>query len=54
MKSNLAAWTFGVRDKLGLGATYGGALVTLLVLYPACRWYQRYKAARPAGWTRFV
>jgi uncharacterized membrane protein len=51
---HLAAWALGVGSKLGLGATYLAALGALLILYPACRWYRSYKAARPAGWTRYV
>jgi uncharacterized membrane protein len=51
---HLAAWAFGVNGKLGLGATYAGALAVLVVLYPACRWYRNYKSAHPTGWTRFV
>jgi uncharacterized membrane protein len=30
------------------------AAVALAVRYPACAWYQRYKAAHPSGWTRYV
>jgi uncharacterized membrane protein len=44
----------GVQKQLGLGATYLGAAATLVVLYPACAWYRRYKAAHPHGWTRYV
>ena len=51
---HLVAWIFGVRDKLGLGATYLGAAAVLLVLYPACLWYRGYKSRHPTGMTRFV
>lgn len=51
---HLAAWAFGVREKLGIGSAYAGAFATLLVLYPVCRWYQRYKATHPAGFARFI
>jgi len=49
-----AANGFGNMRKLGVGSAYVGALVVVVVLYPACRWYQRYKAAHPAGWARWV
>jgi len=49
-----AAVALGVKKQLGLGVTYGATAVTLAVLYPACAWYQRYKAAHPGGWTRYV
>jgi uncharacterized membrane protein len=40
---HLAAWALGIREKLGLESAYIGAFAALLVLYPACRWYLRYK-----------
>jgi uncharacterized membrane protein len=49
-----AAVALGVKKQLGLAATYGAAAVALAVLYPACAWYRRYKAAHPGGWTRYV
>jgi uncharacterized membrane protein len=49
-----AAVALGVKKQLGLGAAYGATAVALAVLYPACAWYQRYKAAHPGGWTRYV
>jgi uncharacterized membrane protein len=47
----LAALVLG---KPGLAATYLGAALTLLVLYPLCVVYRRYKAAHPLSWTRFI
>jgi hypothetical protein len=41
-------------DTYGLAKTYLGAAAVLLVLYPLCVVYRRYKAARPDGWTRYV
>jgi uncharacterized membrane protein len=38
----------------GLAKTYGGAAAVLLVLYPLCVRYRRYKAAHPDGWTRYI
>jgi uncharacterized membrane protein len=51
---HLAAWALGIRDKLGLGATYLGALAVLVALYPVCRWYRGFKAAHPQSVARFV
>ncbi|MEA2750649.1 MAG: hypothetical protein QOI41_4792 [Myxococcales bacterium] len=51
---HLAAWVLGIRDKLGLASAYAGALAVLLVLYPLCVVYRRYKAAHPTSLARFV
>jgi uncharacterized membrane protein len=50
----LGAWALGVAEKLGLGATWSAALVVLVLLYPLCAWYRRYKAAHPTGLARYV
>jgi uncharacterized membrane protein len=50
----LTAHALGVAHTLGLGATYGFAVLTIAALYPACRLYRRYKRAHPDGWTRYV
>ena len=42
------------RTTHGLAKTYLGAAAALLVLFPLCVRYRRYKAAHPDGWTRFV
>jgi uncharacterized membrane protein len=44
----------GVAHALGLGATYGFALVAVVILYPPCLLYGRYKALHPGGWTRYL
>jgi uncharacterized membrane protein len=44
----------GVQAKLGLASAYEGALGALVVLYPACVLYRRYKAAHPGGWRQYV
>ena len=49
----VARW-LGITHRLGLGATFLLAAVAVAALYPACRWYGRYKAAHPHGWTRYV
>jgi uncharacterized membrane protein len=44
----------GLEHEGGIGATLLGALLTVLVLwYPVVR-YQRYKAAHPNSWTRYL
>jgi uncharacterized membrane protein len=50
----LVAWITGLHGKLGLLSSYVGALAVLVVLYPACAWYRRYKAAHPASWARWI
>jgi uncharacterized membrane protein len=50
----LAAQALGVEHQLGLGATFGFAALTGLVLFPACSWYRRYRAAHPASFTRYL
>ncbi len=50
----LAGRWLGIAHRLGLGATFLLAAVAVAALYPLCRWYGRYKAAHPQGWTRYV
>jgi uncharacterized membrane protein len=50
----LAAWLLGAARAGGLGATWGATAATLVVLYPACRWYRGYKRAHPDGWPRYL
>jgi uncharacterized membrane protein len=38
----------------GLLKTYVVTLLTLLALYPLCRWYRGYKLRHPDGWTRYI
>jgi uncharacterized membrane protein len=49
-----AARLLGVQSRLGLGATYAGAATVVAVLYPACLWYRKYKAAHRDGWPRYI
>jgi uncharacterized membrane protein len=50
-----AAWALALDDQhYGLAKTYLGAAATLVVLYPLCVRYRRYKAANPHGWTRYI
>jgi uncharacterized membrane protein len=48
-----ATW-FGLRDCGGLGTTYGVAAIALLLLYPACLWYRRVKAAHPQSILKYL
>jgi uncharacterized membrane protein len=50
----LVVLTLGVRRAYGIGATFLATLLTLLALYPLCRWYHGYKQAHPQGWTRYL
>jgi uncharacterized membrane protein len=49
-----AARLLGTAHRGGLGVTYAAALAVAALLYPACVWYRRYKAAHPDGWARYV
>jgi hypothetical protein len=48
-----ATW-FGLRDFDGLTATYGIVAVALFLLYPACLWYRRVKAAHPQSILKYL
>ena len=50
----LAARASGYTHALGLGGTALFAGAVIVVLYPLCRWYGRYKAAHPDALTRYV
>ncbi len=49
----IAISTTGVKEG-GLVATYLTAFATLVILYPICRLYRRYKTAHPKGWAQYV
>jgi uncharacterized membrane protein len=40
--------------RAGLLRTYLATVIVLVVLYPLCARYRRYKAAHPDGWTRYI
>ena len=50
----MAGEVVGVHQQLGLLATYAGAAGVVVVLYPFCRWYRRFKASGRHAWTRYV
>ena len=45
---------FGLRGFDGLGGTYAISAVTLVLLYPACRWYRTVKAAHPRSVLKYL
>jgi hypothetical protein len=45
---------FGLRGIDGLPATFGAAVVTLVLLYPACLWYRKVKAAHPHSILKYI
>lgn len=51
MFSALAMGTF---MNQGVGAAYLAALCVLVLLYPLCRWFRRFKARRPRSWVRYI
>jgi uncharacterized membrane protein len=50
----VAAGALGLAGRGGLAHTYGAAAIVVAVLYPACLWYGRYKAAHPDGLAQYV
>ena len=44
----------GMFMQQGLGAAYLAALAVLILLYPVCLWFRRFKARRPKGWVRYI
>ncbi len=49
-----AATALGLVGKGGLVHTYAAAAGAVVVLYPACLWYGRYKAAHPEGFAQYI
>ncbi len=50
----LAGWATGWAHRGGVASAWGAAAACLLLLYPLCVRYGRYKRAHPDGWTRYV
>jgi uncharacterized membrane protein len=42
------------RERYGLTKTWVAAAAVLVVLYPLCVRYRRYKSTHPDGWTRYI
>ena len=49
-----AGLAMGMFMNHGLGTAYLAALAVLILLYPLCLWFRRFKAARPNGWVRYI
>jgi uncharacterized membrane protein len=50
----LAAWALGLLHRGGLRETYIAWMCALVVLYPLCVLYGRYKRGHPRGWSRYL
>lgn len=48
------ALALGMFMNQGLGAAYLSALGVLILLYPLCLWFRRFKARRPRSWVRYI
>ncbi len=44
----------GIFGGYGVGAAYLAALGVLILLYPLCLWFRRFKARRPRSWVRYI
>ncbi len=50
----LSARGLNLHMEMGLGTTYVATVAALVLLYPFCLRYRRYKAAHPDGWARYI
>ena len=50
----MAARALNLHERMGLGTAYLAAAAVLVLLYPLCLWYRRYKSAHPGGWARYI
>lgn len=50
----LSARALNLHMKMGLGTTYLATVAVLVLLYPFCLRYRRYKASHPGGWARYI
>jgi uncharacterized membrane protein len=50
----VSARLLGLHMAMGLGTAYLATVAVLIVLYPCCIWYRRYKASHPTGWARYI
>lgn len=50
----MSARLLGLHMEMGLGTTYLAAIAVLILLYPLCLWYRRYKTSHPDGWARYI
>jgi uncharacterized membrane protein len=50
----IPATRFGMRGIGGLGTTYAVGAIGLVLLYPACLWYRRFKKAHPDSFLKYL
>lgn len=50
----VSARVLNMHAEMGLGSTYLAAIAVLILLYPCCLWYRRYKTSHPRGWARYI
>jgi uncharacterized membrane protein len=50
----LSARALNLHMKAGLGTAYVAATAVLVLLYPCCLRYRRYKTSHPGGWARYI
>jgi uncharacterized membrane protein len=50
----MSARALNLHEEMGLGTTYLAAMAALILLYPLCLWYRRYKTSHPDGWARYI
>lgn len=50
----LGAWALGALHGRGLAETWAASVTVVVLLYPLCVRYRRYKLARPDGWARYL
>jgi uncharacterized membrane protein len=50
----MSARALHVHEKMGLGTAYLATIAVLVLLYPLCLWYRRYKTSHPRGWARYI
>ena len=50
----MSARALNLHARMGLGTAYLATIAVLILLYPCCLWYRRYKAAHPGGWARYI
>lgn len=49
-----SALAMGMFMNQGVGAAYLAAPAVLILLYPLCLWFRRFKARRPRSWVRYI
>ena len=49
-----AAWLLNMQQRSGLSETYLATGAALMLLYPLCRWYDRFKKAYPQSLLRYL